>query len=143
MSLLTAIDPGRNKCGLVLVDLDKELVIEGKIVRSESVIDLINQWKKTTGVERTLLGNGTTSSVFSARLKGILCVELVEEKGTTLLARERFWEIWPPSGWRSWLPRGLIVPPYDLDAVAALLLIESYLGKKFSWSGLPNFKTVP
>ena len=73
-------------------------------------------------------------------MKGLAPIEIVEERGTTLRARERYWELCPPGILLSWLPRGLIVPIQPLDAVAALVLLEDHLNKKLNWRGSPNFK---
>ncbi len=143
MGHFIAIDPGSKKCGLVLVDVDQGIVLEGRVLKSSLVVNLINRWKREMLVEGILLGNGTTSLNWQKLLEGISSVEIVEERGTTLLARQRYWEIWPPTGWRQLLPEGLILPPDELDAVAALLLIESHFKKRFSWQGTPNFKISP
>ncbi len=69
-------------------------------------------------------------------------MHLVDESGTSLRARDRYWELWPLVGWRRWLPKGLIVPPDHLDAVAALILIEDYLNKQLQWPDSPNFRIL-
>jgi len=135
MSILISIDPGQKKCGLLLVDLDKQVVLDGRVVDSRSVIDLVIHWKNTLNVNRIILGNGTTSRYWTRRLEKIaLPIEIVEEKGTTLRARSRYWEIWPPPIWMRWIPKGLLVPLKNLDDVAALVLLEDHLNKKFEWS---------
>ncbi len=137
------MDPGSHKCGLVLVDLDQGIVLDGKVSPSSGVVDLINDWIQKNLVQEIFLGNGTSSLRWQKLLLDILPLKLVEEQGTTLLARQRYWEIWPPSGWRKYMPRDLVLPPHDLDAIAALLLVETYLQRKFFWPGEPNFKISP
>ncbi len=141
MNRVVAVDPGRNKCGLVLTDADASLVLEGRVVSASSVIDLIIYWHEQAPLKGLVLGNGTSSKYWEEALIKVFPVEVVEEKGTTLRARQRYWELWPPMTWRRLIPRGLILPPHDLDAVAALLLLEDHLGKKFRWPGPHNFKT--
>ena len=140
MRRIIAIDPGSRKCGLLLADLQKELVLDGRVVDESAVIDLIITWKSQGDLDGILLGNGTTSQYWLAMLKDLAPIQIVEERGTTLRARERYWELWPPEIWCRWLPRGLMKPPYDLDAVAALVLLEDHLCKKFQWRGSKNFK---
>ena len=133
--MLISIDPGQKKCGLLLVDLDKQIVLDGLVVDSNFVIDLVVQWSNKAEVKGIILGNGTTSKSWERRLKKIaLPIEIVEEKGTTLRARSRYWEIWPPPIWLRWVPKGLLVPMKNLDAVAALILLEDHLNKKLEWS---------
>ncbi len=143
MSRLLAIDPGRSKCGLVLVDLAEGLVLQGKVVKASLVIDVIKIWQKEKSLEEIVLGNGTSSSFWEDKLRGFAPLKVVEEQGTTLRARQRYWELWPPNDWLKWLPRGLFLPPHDLDAVAALVLLEDYLDRKFIWNGSPLFRIEP
>ena len=137
-----AIDPGIKKCGLILVSLDDDLVLEARIVQSEDVIDLVEYWCSEYLLQGIILGNGTSSKYWQELLAKLAPVKLVEEKGTTLRARQRYWEIWPPANLLRLLPRGLIIPPDDLDAVAALVLLEDYLQRKLKWIGPPTFKNV-
>ena len=140
MNRLVAIDPGRMKCGLVLVDLEEGRVLKGKVVRAPLVLDVLRTWQKEKPLEEMVLGNGTSSSEWEDKLRDLAPLKLVEEQGTTLRARERYWELWPPDDWFRWVPRGLVLPPYDLDAVAALVLLEDYLEMKFIWPGSPSFR---
>ena len=140
MNRLIAIDPGTNKCGLLLVDLDKDVVLYGKVVDKLFVIDVISSWKSEAPVNGIVLGNGTSSQYWQRMLSGLAPIEIVEERWSTLRARDRYWDIWPPVIWLRWVPRGLIVPPQHLDAVAALVLLEDHLKKKFQWTGSPDFK---
>ena len=62
MTHLIAIDPGRCKCGLVLVDRDQACVVEGIVLPRQEVDVQIETWIATVhGVERILLGDGTSS----------------------------------------------------------------------------------
>ncbi len=143
MSYLIALDPGRSKCGLVLADLEMKVVLQGKVINAEDVIDLVIAMKKQFSLDLILLGNGTSSDYWNELLRDILLIKVVEERGTTLLARKRYYELWPPSKFISWLPKGLFIPPHDLDAVAALLLLEDFLEEKLDWPGPPIFRTSP
>ena len=140
MSTVIAIDPGNKKCGLLLADLQAEIVIEGRVVAPNAVIDLVIYWITNKEAEEIVLGNGTTSNYWQKKLKGFCPIKLVEESGTTLRARARYWEIWPPPIWLRFLPKGMLVPSQHLDAVAALVLLEDHLHKKFKWSGIKNFR---
>jgi hypothetical protein len=63
---------------------------------------------------------------------------VVEERGTTLAARDRYWQLFPAGGWRRWLPAGLRQPPRDWDDVVAQLLLERWLGHE-----LERIRTPP
>ncbi len=133
MAFVIAIDPGWHKCGLLLADLDSNLVQEAKVVHKNHVTDQVRTWISSNTIEYILLGNGTSSGYWEGELSSFASVYLVEEKGTTLRARYRYWELSPPSKWLRWIPKGLLFPPKNLDKVAALLLLEDYLNKKFQW----------
>jgi hypothetical protein len=53
---------------------------------------------------------------------------LVNEHGSTLAARQRYWDLDPPSSWTRLMPPGLRLPPRDIDDVVAQLLVERHLG---------------
>ncbi len=145
MNNVIAIDPGNNKCGLVLADLDKLIVIAGKIVEKSSVIKLISLWMSNYSVELILLGNGTTSRYWQLELLkiNISSFQLVDEARTTLRAKERYLDLCPPRLPLSWLPKTLILPPKNLDAVVALILIEDYFQKKLDWYPPVEVKILP
>jgi len=143
MKRVIAIDPGQKKCGLLLADLEKELVLDGRVVATDAVIDLVVRWSADEDLDGIVLGNGTSSKYWENKLKGFAPIEVVEESGTTLRARDRYWEIWPPRIFIRWLPRGMLVPLKHLDAVAALVLLEDHLDKKLNWSGLADFRISP
>ena len=144
MTIIISIDPGQKKCGLLLADLEKKIVLDGRVIASNSVIDLVIDWSTNLDVNSIILGNGTTSKHWEERLQSIdLPIEIVEERGTTLRARSRYWEIWPPPIWMSWIPKGLLVPLKNLDDVAALVLLEDHLNTKFKWTASAGIRTSP
>ena len=133
MTRIAALDPGRSKCGLLLVDTDLEIVLEGHVLEACAVLETLEQWRSKEPLDRMVMGDGTASAHWRDLLPADLQVTLVDERGTTLQARSRYWELWPPRGWRRLLPEGLRIPPCDLDAVAALVILESALNCRFSW----------
>ena len=141
MSRIVSVDPGRHKCGLVLVDCDSDCVIAGRVVATEDVLDTLQCWRQLAPIERMVLGNGTASDSLRDQLPEDLPVKLVDERGTTLQARKRYWQLWPPKGWRRLIPQGLLLPPTELDALAALVILESELGREILWPGAAPFRT--
>ena len=145
MKKVIAIDPGHMKCGLLLADLECSLVIDGKISLNASVINLINHWRANHSVEFILLGNGTTSKYWQSELLAVNIspIQLVDERMTTLRARERYLEIFPPDFLAKFIPKGLILPPKNLDVIVALILIEDYFQIKLQWSKSIELKIWP
>jgi RNase H-fold protein (predicted Holliday junction resolvase) len=61
-------------------------------------------------------------------IEGIgLPIALVDERETTLLARTRYFAAHPPTGWRRFVPRGMLLPPEPIDDFAAVLIAERFL----------------
>ena len=145
MSILLSIDPGNKKCGLLLADIKSGNVIEAGICTVKSFSYIVSLWNSTYLIDKVLIGNGTNSKFLEQQLKqkDINNLNFINEKNSTLRARFRFWEIWPPNYLIRWLPRGIILPPDNLDAVVALILIEDFLQTKLNWPENVNIKILP
>jgi len=142
-----ALDPGRSKCGLVRCDAAGREILSAGVLDPESCWQQLQQWREQGLVVEVVLGNGTGSSHWQRRLTDLtLPVRLVDEAGTTLAARQRYWQLEPPSGWRRLLPQGLRLPPRDVDDVVAQLLLERHLQRPLRRSRtqwLPRIRTSP
>ncbi|MCX7925925.1 MAG: hypothetical protein N2554_08965 [Fimbriimonadales bacterium] len=82
--------------------------------------------------QRFLVGAGTGAKRLLPRLREWfpdIQWELVEERDTTLQARELYFRYHPPRGWRRLLPKGMRLPPEPYDDYAALALIYRAAGK--------------
>ena len=71
---------------------------------------------------------GVKSNVVLAGVPGLPPVRVVEERGSTLEARRRYFADHPPRGWRRLVPLSLQVPPQEYDDYVAVLLIERAAG---------------
>jgi hypothetical protein len=128
-----AVDPGRSKCGLVLTDSAGSTIVAALVLPPESCWQRLQHWQRTMPLRGVILGDGTGSQAWQARLRQLGApVLVVVEAGTTLAARRRYWELLPPQGWRRLLPEGLRLPPRDWDDVVAQLLLERHLGHPLS-----------
>lgn len=126
---LAGLDPGRSKCGLVLTDASRCFVVEALVLSPEASWERLQLWQRRPGLAAVVVGNGTGSGSWCQRLGSLLPLITVEEWGSTLAARERFWQLEQPRGWRRLLPVGLRQPPRDWDDVVAQLLLERWLGR--------------
>ena len=140
MTRVVALDPGRSKCGLLLADTSTNTVLQGKVIPSSEVLNQLRAWmsnalEETAQIDELVIGDGTSSTIWQQQLPTNLKVHVVDETGTTLRARERYWQLWPARGWRRMLPSGLRLPPGDLDAIAALVILEDYLNRPLRWPG--------
>ena len=141
---LAGFDPGRSKCGLVLSDPQRRRIRVARVLPPEGAWQELQRWRRQEGLVAVVLGDGTGSAAWQARLSGLLPVCVVAERGSTLAARERFWQLEPPRGWRRLLPAGLRQPPRDWDDVVAQLLLERYLGhplERCEAAGPPPLRT--
>ena len=119
-----AIDPGTGKAGHAVVRQDGTLQAHG-IASADDIGPIAANVAQAHKVTTIIVGDGTGhKEVQKAIRKHVPGVELllVPEKGSTLLARQVYFEHNPPRGWQRLLPQGLRVPrePYD-DYVAVVL----------------------
>lgn len=128
--LIIGFDPGKDKCGIALMS-DQGEIREHEVVESQKAIAKINSLLQKQEISRIVLGNQTTSKQWQSKLISELSksVEItrVDERNSTLEARDRYWEIYPPRGITRLLPKGMRLPPRPIDDIVAIILIERYL----------------
>lgn len=126
---ILAIDPGRHKCGLAVGQ--RGAVLTRAVVQRDQVAAAVAAWAQRYGVSRIVLGGGTGSDAIRIALgsvRGLPPLQTVQEAGTTLEARRRYFRDHPPRGWRRLIPLSLQVPPEEFDDYVAVLLLERALG---------------
>ena len=131
--MVMAIDPGRDKCGLVVMDKTGEIKLQNVIETStlkSTVLEIINRFD----LQLIILGNGTTSDsakkIISAAISAAnrdIKIELVDERHTTEEARKLYWRKNPPTSWRRFLPTSMQVPPKPVDDLVAEILARRFL----------------
>jgi RNase H-fold protein (predicted Holliday junction resolvase) len=128
-----AIDPGTAKCGMALVRRDANNTMSllwRAIAPSDELEAHIDQAYLAAPFSLVIIGSGTSSSNAINRVRehmpsmGIL---VVDEKNTTLQARERYWTHNRRRGWRRLLPSTMQLPPEPVDDFVALILAERVL----------------
>jgi len=123
-----AVDPGREKCGVAVVD-ERDGILARGVIPTGVVATIARDWARAHRPTLVIIGNGTSSRVVRGSLSEIeLPVQVVPETNTTWRARGRYFEENPPRGWRRLIPRGLQTPPVPVDDYAAILIAEDYLG---------------
>lgn len=126
--ILLAVDPGREKCGLVAAE-NRTILARG-IVPTAHAARTIREWAARYGVERIVMGDRTGAHELNRSLASELStipVLLIPERGTTLQARRRYFTEHPSRGWRRFLPLSLQLPPEPYDDYAAAIILERYL----------------
>ena len=145
MSKLISIDPGNKKCGLLLVDLKSGNVIDARISNLENFSDLISFWHENHIIDKIIIGDGTYCETLEKELKEkkIYNLFFVDESGSTMRARFRYWELWPPKYIFRFIPKELLFPPENLDAIVALILVEDFFKKRLNWPSQVKIKIWP
>jgi hypothetical protein len=140
---IAGLDPGRSKCGLAVTDQACQAIVAAAILPPAASLALLLQWRRQ-GLRLVVLGNGTGSADWCRQLtEAALPSQQLDEWGTTLAARERYWQLEPPRGWRRFLPRGLRLPPRDIDDVVAQLLLERHLHRALTRRCGPVWRQPP
>ena len=142
MCKLISIDPGKYKCGLVLVDIKKQKINQAIVLNTEFLPKYVKTLKSVENISKVIMGNGTTSKENIDKLKFIKKdLILFEEKNTTFRAKKRFFELFPIRGLKNLLPKELFIINKNLDAVSALIILEDYCNDKFTLSKDIDIKT--
>ena len=132
MSRVISIDPGKSKCGLTIVDMEEKKVYEALVIRSSLLLNYVRRECKKDKRIKILIGNGTGSKNFVKPLNKIASdVIIAAEKNSTYRAKERYFDIFPLKGIKSILPRELFIINKNLDALAALIILEDFYRIKF------------
>ena len=145
MSFYISIDPGKKKCGLLLANIQSGKVIEAGIASLNKCYDLVSFWNDNYNIKKIIIGDGTNCKYIKNELKrkNLFDINYVNEKGSTLRARFRYWEIWPPNYFIRWLPKEILFPPENLDAIVALILLEDFLKISLNWPEKVDIKIWP
>lgn len=132
--MLIGFDPGRDKCGLVLMALDRRLIYQ-EVVVSKQVIATIHKLLQKYPVSLIVMGDQTTAKIWQAEFKHNfpdLPVVTVDERFSSQEAKQRYWQLYPAQGLLSLIPQGLRSPPRPIDDIVAIILIERYLSRLIS-----------
>ena len=142
MFRVITIDPGKNKCGLVLAEITEKKVYEAVVVKSELLENYLRKLINTEKISQIIIGNGTTSREIKKKLN-FFKKEIItfEEKNTTYRAKARYFELFPISGLKFLMPREVFILNKNLDAISALIILEDYCKMRFTLNQNIDFKT--
>jgi RNase H-fold protein (predicted Holliday junction resolvase) len=130
--VILGFDPGRDKCGLAVMGLDRQLHYH-QVVSAKEAIATIDTLRQKFPISLMVMGDQTTAKQWKQRMSQELAeplnIILVDERYTTLEARDRYWQMYPPKGLTKLLPQSMRQPPRPIDDIVAILLIERYLNR--------------
>lgn len=128
--IFLGFDPGKDKCGIAVVDANLKLYDHQVIASSDAMIALQSLMEQFP-IQSLIMGNQTTSKTWESRLKSELSLSIpivkVDERYSSLEARDRYWQMYPPQGLTRLIPQGMRNPPRPVDDLVAIILIERYL----------------
>jgi RNase H-fold protein (predicted Holliday junction resolvase) len=128
--MILGFDPGRDKCGVAVMSRDRSIQYHN-VVAVEEVVPTLETLCQTYPIDLLVIGDQTTSKQWQIRLAQNLQPDLpmtqVDERFSTLEARDRYWQMYPPKGLTRLIPQGMRSPPRPIDDIVALILIERYL----------------
>ncbi len=142
MARVVTIDPGKSKCGLVLAEISEKKVYKAIILKSELLENYLRNLITAEDIEKIIIGNGTTSREIREKLH-FFKKEIItfEEKNTTYRAKARYFELFPITGLKFFIPREIFILNKNLDAISALIILEDYCKMKFALNQNIDFKT--
>ena len=132
-NIILALDPGRDKTGFALVDMQGSLLASGIFSSSERdnffrnmnfsewLIEGSSKNIADSQIKFIALGDGTGSKEFHDYVKTVTSYEIiiVNERNTTLEARGLYWKLHRPGLLMRLIPESLRVPARILDDLAA------------------------
>lgn len=128
--LILGFDPGRDKCGVAVMGTDRQLLYH-QVVPSTEAIATLQQLCQQFAIETLVMGDQTTAKRWREQISRDLLtpvpIVLVDERYSSLEARDRYWQMFPPQGLQRLIPQGFREPPRPIDDIVAILLIERYL----------------
>ena len=136
---IIGFDPGRDKCGLAVAKANNPSdVLYHQVIASDQAMKTIDQLIGEYTPHTLVMGNLTTSKQWKKKLtqhlstSSAIDIHLVNEQNSTVEARSRYWQMYPPQGldFNRFLPLGLRTPPKPVDDIVAIILIERYFQKK-------------
>ena len=128
--VILGFDPGRRKCGLAVIGVDRTLRYH-EVIEAESAIATIQTLRQQFPISLLVMGDQTTAKDWKQKLSHALTdplrIIMVDERHSSLEARDRYWQMYPPQGLISLIPQSFRTIPRPIDDIVAILLIERYL----------------
>ncbi|NJP09442.1 MAG: pre-16S rRNA-processing nuclease YqgF [Leptolyngbyaceae cyanobacterium RU_5_1] len=133
--VVLGFDPGRRKCGIAILGVDRTVCYH-QVVAATNAISAIQALRQKFPVSLLVMGNQTTAQEWKRKLEEQLSeplrIIMVDERYSTLEARDRYWKMYPPTGLAQLIPQSLRRIPRPIDDIVAILLIERYLAQLVS-----------
>ncbi len=130
--MIVGFDPGRAKCGVAVMGDDRTLQYH-EVVSTDAAIDTLAELRRQFPITLLVMGDQTTAKEWKQKLLALpdpLQIVMVDERYSTLEARDRYWQMFPPKGLTALIPASFRTLPRAIDDIVAILLIERYLSRR-------------
>jgi len=136
MTYLLGFDPGRDKCGVAIVEYcttksgeEKQRICQHQIFLASEVIAGLQKICQQFPISKVVMGDGTTAKEWQQKISQSIFIPivLVDERYSTLEARDRYWQMFPPQGLQKLIPQSLRQINRPIDDIVAIVLLERYL----------------
>lgn len=170
--MILGFDPGREKCGIAVMEqanppTQEPTIAYAEVVPAEQAIDVVHTLLNRYPISTIVMGDQTMSQTWQTKLEQSLReqrsdyatdsqnrssalnderpvqVVLIDERYSTLEARSRYWVIHPPKGLKTIVPQALRSIPRPIDDVVAIILIERYWQTLETQSETLSVSSVP
>jgi RNase H-fold protein (predicted Holliday junction resolvase) len=128
--IILGFDPGRDKCGIAVMGSDGQVDYHQVVPAAEAIATLdrlVQQYR----VSLLVMGDRTTAKDWQQQINYSLPqpppIVTVDEHYSSLEARDRYWQMYPPKGLTRLIPQGMRQPPRPVDDLVAIILIERYI----------------
>lgn len=132
---ILAVDPGRDKIGVAVVDGEKNVYFK-EIIPSEEFETYIRKVVNKYNIDIIIIGDGTgcqqVKNILVKSLGEDVFMKIVGEDFSTFEAEKRYRKEHPPSGWKKLLFFLEWRPQKPVDDYAAVLLAERYIDQYIS-----------
>ena len=106
-------------------------LLYNEVVISQEVLAQITSLISEFSIDLVVMGDQTTAKIWKKKIENIIpesvAIVMVDERNSSLEARDRYWEMYPPQGLSRLIPLGMRLPPRPVDDIVAILLIERYI----------------
>jgi RNase H-fold protein (predicted Holliday junction resolvase) len=131
-SLILGFDPGRDKCGVAVVSTERKIWFH-EVVAATAAISVLDRLQQQYNPTQLVMGNQTTAAQWKQQLEQQMAVclpiTMIDERYSTLEARDRYWAMYPPKGLARLIPQGMRDVPRPIDDIVAIILVERYLAQ--------------
>lgn len=123
-------DPGKDKCGVAVVDSTGR-ALHWEVIAADLVLERLPQVITDWSVSQVVMGDRTMARQWQERLSCLgLPIALIDEHNSSMQARDLYWEMYPAQGLQRLIPQGMRLPPRPIDDLVAIILVRRYLGQQ-------------